>query len=550
MQVSQWKCAAMCVLLHGFCGAQSADVPIPAAADSATVRGSVANLLTGAPVDSAKVMIVNADGSLPPTTVLTGDLGVFSFPALAPGDYRLWVERTGFEAQQFGAKSANADGTTLSLRAGQIIDDITFRLLPHGSVSGKIADSDGNPVSGVQVQAIRFIAGAVPVIQPVGWAISAKTGDYRIADIAPGRYYLLATPPAKSALESELLAPAYYPDSPDLARAMPISAPAGVQTTDVDFVLHPARFSTVRGRVMDESGAPLSDSLRLVLTSRIPGCTGATDLRSVPVDRASGAFAVTGVPPGDYVLTAAARDSDAVLEGRAIVEVGDSDVNDVQIAVTQGVAVSGRLTFEAQRPGNAGRLQITLSALDAFAVTPALTSPVSQDAFEFRFDRVAPGRWTLDASGLPANAYIKSISIGGAEVPDRSLDISLVSPGAVEVIVGMNAGRLEGMVKDLSGSRRASLVMVPAEQRTTAFRSVKTAVSDAAGRFTMDGIAPGDYRLFAFEEADFRQLQDSAFLDFFEKSATSIHVGAGATVNVEIAAIPAEVVSAQNAAGF
>jgi protocatechuate 3,4-dioxygenase beta subunit len=549
MRVSCWGRAALCLLVHGWGGAHPADVSrFPS--ESAAVRGWVANLLTGTPIEGAKVMIVNADGSLPPVTMVTENSGVFLFPALAPGDYRLWAERSGYEAQQFGAKSANVDGATLSLRAGQIVDDISFRLLPHGSLSGKVADSDGNPVSGAQIQAIRFIASAVPVIQPVGWATSANNGEYRIADLAPGSYYLLASPPTpRPALVHEALAPAYYPESPDLEGALRVFAAPGVPSTDLDFTLHKARASMVRGRVVSDSGEEPGDSLRLMITPRVPGCTGAAELRSVPIEK-NGDFLVTGVPPGEYVLTATAREGDAVLEGRANLEIGDSDIDAVHIVLTRGVAVNGRIVFDGNRARDTGKLQITFSAMDAFAIMPALTSSVSGDALEFGFDKVAPGAWTLDVSGLPANTYIKAISAGGRELLDRSLDISLVPPGLIEVRIGIDAGRLEGVVKDLPTGRRAGLVMLPDSRKTSAFRKVTTAVSDAAGRFTINGIAPGDYRLFAFEEADIRQMQDSGFLDHFEKSAAAISVGPGATVNVEVSAIPAETVSAESASGF
>jgi Carboxypeptidase regulatory-like domain len=420
--------------------------------------------------------------------------------------------------------------------------------LPHGSISGKVADSSGNPVGGVQVQVIRLIAGAVPMIQPVGWAVSTAKGEYRIADIAPGLYYLLATPPGDRPA-GQALAPAYFPDGPDLARAIRISAPPGVETTDLDLVLHPARFSNLRGRVVTESGDEL-DSPRLVLTPRIPGCTGAAELRPIPVDKESGVFIASGVPPGEYVLTATAREFDTVLEGRSTVEVADSDVNDIAVVLTRGVPLSGRIAVEGQHITDVGKLQITMSAMDAFAVVPALSSSVSHDALEFRFDRVTPGTWALEASGLPANAYIKSVSIGGRELPDPSLEISLVPPGELQVTIGTDAGHLEGLIKGLPAMRQASVVMLPADQRPHGVGQVRTAVSDASGRFAIDGVAPGDYRLFAFEEADVRDLQDSAFLDHFGKSAVAIHIGPRATVSVEISAVAADAVSAQSSAGL
>ena len=541
-------CAAVCLSAATTCPARGFGADL--AADWAMVHGSVTNLLTGTPVSGAKVMMVPVDGSSPPITVTTEDSGLFSLQSLAPGQYRLWVERSGFEAQQFGAKSANADGSALSLSSGQAVSNVAIRLLPHGSLSGTVSDSDGNPVSGAQIQAIRLIAGPVPVMQAVAWATTGNFGEYRIGDIAPGLYYLLATPaPPRVGKSTEALAPAYYPDSPDLARALRLAAPAGTQTRDVDFLLHRVRSASVRGRVIDLSGNGLSDSLRLVLTPQVAGCAGSTNVRQLQVDIQSGRFVADGVSPGEYVLTAMERDSDAVLEGRTTLDVGDSDLNDVDLPLTAGVTLKGRIVFESQGPHATDNLQVTLTALDSLAMKAGLTSVASPEGLEFQFNGVIPGVWALDVSGLPEGAYIRSISAGGRDLPDRKLDVSDAPPGFLEIRLAINGGRLDGRVQSLSPGRRATLLLAPSDDAGRS-RVAKTAVSDAGGGFFMTGIAPGDYRLFAFEEVDVTELQDPAFLSSFEKNAAAVHFEAGAAMRMQVAVIPAELVSAQSTGGF
>jgi hypothetical protein len=82
--------------------------------------------------------------------------GKFAMKDIDPGKYRLTVMRTGFVTAEFGARGAMRSGTTLSLEPGKQMAEVNFRLTPHGVITGRVLDDDGEPVSMVQVEVTSY----------------------------------------------------------------------------------------------------------------------------------------------------------------------------------------------------------------------------------------------------------------------------------------------------------------------------------------------------------------------------------------------------------
>src|SRR5262249_59534529 len=124
--------------------AQAVESPSPA-----RVEGSVVNKLTGAPVKRAHVIYTRTDagnGPSLPSSTDTDPQGHFRLQ-LAPGSYRLWVERSGFARQVYGALSPAGEGTTLALAPGQQLHRLMFRLVPLGAIAGHVFAEHGAPLA-------------------------------------------------------------------------------------------------------------------------------------------------------------------------------------------------------------------------------------------------------------------------------------------------------------------------------------------------------------------------------------------------------------------
>jgi hypothetical protein len=67
----------------------------------------------------------------------------------------------------------------------------------------------------------------------------------------------------------------------------------------------------------------------------------------------------------------------------------------------------------------------------------------------------------------------------------------------------------------------------------------RTATTDSAGRFSLTGIAPGDYSLFSWEALESFAYFDDDVLGRSEAAGTSVRVAESSTATVQITIIPA-----------
>src|SRR4030095_7554485 len=139
----------------------------PAQPAKSIIEGAVFKSASGEPLDRARLTLTR---QLPPQTgpsntpitpppqippVQTERDGKFVFKDLDPGQYRLRVARNGYAGQEYGQRTATTTGTVINLTEGQQLKDVTFRLIPAATITGRVRDSTGESVPGVQVTLLR-----------------------------------------------------------------------------------------------------------------------------------------------------------------------------------------------------------------------------------------------------------------------------------------------------------------------------------------------------------------------------------------------------------
>jgi hypothetical protein len=81
-----------------------------------------------------------------------------------------------------------------------------------------------------------------------------------------------------------------------------------------------------------------------------------------------------------------------------------------------------------------------------------------------------------------------------------------------------------------------SVVLVPeVRQRTDLYR---TTITDPGGRFRLDRIAPGDYKVFAWTEVEADAWFDAEFMRNYENRGQPIQLKEGVTEPVQSTPIP------------
>src|SRR5215467_14418469 len=98
--------------------------------DECSIAGMVVKLAGSEPLRKATVQLNSADDRTRSISTSTDVGGRFQLKGIDPGKYSLTIMRNGFVTQQYGQKTPNDPGSILTLRPGQDLKDLLFRLIP------------------------------------------------------------------------------------------------------------------------------------------------------------------------------------------------------------------------------------------------------------------------------------------------------------------------------------------------------------------------------------------------------------------------------------
>jgi hypothetical protein len=222
------------------------------------------------------------------------------------------------------------------------------------------------------------------------------------------------------------------------------------------------------------------------------------------------------------------------------VTIADSDVDDVRLNLTSGATLRGVIRTEGSI--SLSSVRISLLPLDG-GLVGAYSSPLANPDGTLEFSGLPDGSYLLRAFGLPQNAYVKSTTLGGQDVLDSEFEISGGEPpgSTLNVVLSARGGQVDGTVTlDGKPLADAPVTLLPAD--TSKLASAwwfKSTTSDGNGNFALLGVRPGDYRVFAWQKIDPDEEHDPAFLDNFKDGGQEIQVAPGASLNLQLGAIPA-----------
>jgi hypothetical protein len=177
------------------------------------------------------------------------------------------------------------------------------------------------------------------------------------------------------------------------------------------------------------------------------------------------------------------------------------------------------------------------SALQIAGGTPG--AAVQADG-TFALQQVGRDDYRVVVNGIPRNGYLKTARYGGLDVTSEGLRLDRQPTGTLDIIVSTNTGIADGTVKNdkQDPAINVTVVLVPDATRRNRFDLYRTASTDATGHFHLEGIAPGDYRVFAWEDIENGAWQDPDFLRQFEDRSKSARINESGTSNIELRVIP------------
>jgi hypothetical protein len=442
---------------------------------------------------------------------------------------------------------------------------------------------------------LTFRSNGTPSFQSEATSPVDDRGEYRLFRLPPGEYYICLYPNAVigrgfagrgARVESGDVAQAtYFPDTTDPLRALPIKLNPGEERTGTNLSLRTAMTVRISGRVISNvaipgrvaprGGEPILPAVQLSLVPldlRIPYNPGARGQGSAQLnDPSGGRFEVNGVAPGKYDLfatvinanaAAGAVDEPRYFVGRTAVDVGLQNLENLSVVIGPPTALKLHVTVNGTStvPPETIRLQVqpvdTAASINGYSVSaPGQAAVDAQGNFTIPFLYEALYRLQVNFTPFQAargqrgtspatdflNAYVDDIRQGGASVYDSGFEVTPRDLGPVEVLVKTNGGMIDGVVNDALGSPQANVVVVlaPPESRRQNPALYKMTTTTPAGRFSMRGIAPGPYKLFAWPSIPTGAYQNPEFFSKDEQRGRQVVVNASSTTNAELNVISA-----------
>jgi len=534
-----------------------------AAKSRATIEGFVTKDPDSQPVKKVLIELIAENQSEAGNyTAITGPNGAFRIENVLPGRYHLFAERPGLLDGE--RQRGRSDGRLLTLAPGQELNDVHIRLQAAAVVRGRVTDEDGEPMPDAEVTVLRStFAGGHNRWEPAGADNTNDLGEYRIANLPAGNFYVAVNPPPnfKSLIENAGLAaeahngsvpdkPAlttyqsnYYPGTTDRSQAAPIQLRAG-DDFPVNFSLTPSPSLSIRGTVVN---LPPRTSATIMLQSRDFNLI----MNGAEIHK-DGAFIIRDVSPGSYTIVASVDGSTTPMTARQAIQVGSTNIDGVRLAPQPGASIRGHLRVESK--GSAVRLDpeqifLSLHSMDAgdddhaFSMGENLmnVARLARDG-SFEWSDVPAGTYYVQLTGNRGpneDLCLKSVLQSGREANDAGVS---VNGGTVtlDVVASASGGVIEGVAANRKGEAVANavIVAVPEARLRARVDRYRQTVSDQGGRFALHGLPAGEYTVYAWENVEGDEYYNPGFLKGFE--GQGLHLSEGERKTVQVSAISDE----------
>ncbi|MBI3695348.1 MAG: carboxypeptidase regulatory-like domain-containing protein [Acidobacteria bacterium] len=516
----------------GTCPAQG-----PAGEPRGEIGGTVKSAKSGELLKSVQVFLRLSSNSAGPRSTTTGPAGDFLFANLYGADYSLYFRKAGYRALE-------GEETRVTLKTDQQVSGLDIKLWPAGAISGRVLDSDGEPVPEAEARAYAVVhrrGGASLMF--AGRARSNDVGEYRIYDLPAGKYLVLVWPPGEGVPAGEhyaSMAAVYYPNGSSPSEAMPVTINWGQELTRLNLELSDHRTYHIAGAVFDAAtGGPCSDCV--IQAARVDRRFFVT-LPNTPRVSSKGFFVIRGLSPGVYKIIAR-RPGDGEFISRRLVEITNRNLNDIVLVAGPGQTVSGQIVFGDLPQGiEIPRMTVSVSALAAPQSWPERDGDVKDD-LTFRIEQVPAETYRFEVSPLPRGGYVKAWRVSGQELPGPELMIREDGPlSRVEAVIAFDGATVTGWVKPsrpASGDHpiEARVALIPRENQSP-YLVDRYASTDPGGSFSFQAVPAGAYTLFALPRQSTAELLDPDVRRALQAYGGNVKLEPRDKVSVELALAP------------
>jgi hypothetical protein len=506
-----------------------------------TLNGTVVNSVTGEPLSRAVVQL-NAEGQ---RATFTDHEGHFQFTGLPLLRGTLVAHKPNFFDE---SELRSGQSSQQSVEVGPGIPPVVINLIPAGVIAGHVNDSTGLPLEGVTLGLIssRIVNGRKQLQQR--WSTSSQEeGEFRIPNLPPGSYYVVARPrwnrnlvTANGATKEEAFPTVYYPDANDLTSATSIQLTPG-QRAQVEFTLRPAPVFSIAGVV---TGYTFGRGVGLQFVSS----SGDPISSAVRFNQETGAFQARVASGSPCIIKAHGEDP----TGRPLYAEKTLNLTGnlagIHLALIPSLSIPIIVRMEETKPqppeenpsaDHIGKrsmpLSIHLSSLDRSRPDAWSSIEGGPENPSIAIRNIEEGKYRIETMSQNNSWYVKSISYGSTDLLREDLVVVPGGLSSLEVVLSDDGATLSGSVQsdDIEGS--ATVLVVP--ERTP--QAVKTVYVSGNGGFFVNDLAPGDYKVLAFDHLDGLEYTNPEVLREYSSKAAEISLQSNekATIKVELVRI-------------
>jgi hypothetical protein len=496
------------------------------------VEGTVTNITTGAPVRKALVTLRDPNENAGFQAV-TDAAGHFRISNVKPGSYGLWAEAQGFVRD---LARIEAPSQIVKVAEDKTIEDFAIRLEPLGAISGRVLDNNGDPVAGATVTPVDYTySHAGPSLRQAVPSTTNERGEYRVFDLTPGHWYLkvykaaqyaAATGRVHRAVPEAEYGYTFYPGVAREEEAGVIEVAAGADVGQIDVRIRKMPAYHARGKVIDgPSGQPAAKA-RVEI-----------EAWGYVETRADGTFDVRSLTRGSYRMMAQIKGDPRFVSAAREVALDDHDVDGVVFRLEPAAMLQG--TIVAEGP-----------AAPKLPGTRAFLEPIGGFGEEDRFDIAGDGKFSV-ANLIPQTyrlmvdhrregLYLKSLHLGAHDVTSEGHIEVAAGAGPLALTFASDAGSVEGSVQSAGpGTVWIEVTLAPAGALEQRMDLIETVYAQQDGSFRFKCVAPGEYKVFAWELADDSLAEYPGFRKILESKAGSVTVHAAEKQTVGLKVITA-----------
>lgn len=480
--------------------------------------GSVAGrvMLGDKPVVGATVMLTTPNrmpDQAPPARATTDEEGRFKLTGVPGGSYSVLPYTP---TLVIGSEATYGQpGKSVTLSDGEEVDGIDFSLTKGGVITGRVTDGDGRPLveQHVALMLIDDRGSRMPssYFNPFSFSTDDR-GVYRVYGLRPGRYKVsVGDAPESGIIRVGYAGGAYvrtfHPDVTEESSAEIVEVTAGGEATGIDIKLgRSIKTYTATGRIVDaDTGKPLPNLQYghgpvSPDQKRINGY-GWTSNRT----NDNGEFRIDGLAPGRHAAFVVNTEQVDFYSEPAVFEISESNVSGLEIKVRRGSSINGLAVIEGATDPDVlariSKLELYASIQSEDLMAPRIASiQISADG-SFRVLGLRAGKVRISMGGYPPQKGFSLVRVERDGIPQREgID---VGPGesvsGIRLVIGYGTSVIRGQVTVKGGEPSPNVRFAVSARRMEDEPQGPMAgvIADARGRFTLEGMLPGDYEVSA-----------------------------------------------------